>query len=516
MSKYVLAIDVGTQSMRGCIFDEKGNLLIKEQIKYPPYIAKSAGYVEQSADFYWDVMCKITNGLNEKEPEKMQQILAMSVDTFRDTAVLLDENNKPLRDCIIWSDQRSSDISEPLPFKQRFLLSLVGMTRPVNAIRKKVKTRWVQQNEPELWKKVKKVPHLSGYLNYKLTGNLLDTYASSIGHLPFDCEQKRWLNKKDMLYPIYDMTPDYMTDLVHPGEELGKISAEAAKASGLKEGLTVIASGSDKGCETLGLGCLAENVAAISFGTSATVQFSTQKHINPEPMMPSYPSVLKGYYNPEVQIFRGFWTISWFVKNFAQDYVEKAKQKGVVVEELLNEEMKKVPAGCDGLILQPFWQGGLTTPEARGAIIGFTDGHSREHMYRAIIEGIDFALREGLERMEKRGKMHIDYCAVSGGGSQNDLICQICANILNKPVRRTHVFENTALGAAIATFTAIGVYSSAQEAVDNMVRYEKEFLPQAKEVAIYNDLYTTVYLKLYKKLQRFYIHLEEKRRDNEQ
>ena len=199
----VLVIDVGTQSMRGIIFDDKGNLLAKKQVKYMPYLAKENGYMEQSADMYWQVLCQITNSLNTEFPQLMQSVLAMSVDTFRDTAVLLDENNEPVRNCILWSDQRIADISKPLPLKQRFLFSLVGMTRVINAIRSKIKTSWVQQNEPEVWAKVKKVVHISAYLNYKLTGNLMDSYASTIGHLPFDSKGKKWLTKNALLYPVF-------------------------------------------------------------------------------------------------------------------------------------------------------------------------------------------------------------------------------------------------------------------------------------------------------------------------
>ncbi len=506
--KCVLAIDVGTQSMRGCVISAKGDVLVKEQIKYPPYKCLQPGYVEQSAQLYWQVLCKITNALCQKHPELMQNVLAMSVSTFRDTAVLLNEHNEPVRDCILWSDQRSASNSEKLPLFQKIVLGIVRQDRVAIAVRKRMRTRWVMQNEPEIWAKVKKVPHLSGWLNYKLTGNLIDTYSSMVGHLPFDCKRKRWLKKTDLLYPLYEIPIEYMTELCSPGDVMGEITHQASLETGLAQGLKVIASGSDKGCETLGLGCLNENVAAVSFGTATSVQFSTRRHFEPEPLLPSYPSVLKDYYNPEVQIFRGFWTVSWFIENFAKDCKIEAEKLGVAPEELLNREMEKIPAGCNGLVLQPFWQGGLTNPEARGSIVGFTDGHTRAHLYRAMIEGINMAIREGLERLEKRGKKHIDFIAVSGGGSQCDSICQMCANITNRPVRRPQSFENTAIGEAIATFVALGEFETPQQAVESMVHYKDEFLPQRDQVQIYDDLYKSIYIKLYKKLQKFYLKLD--------
>lgn len=507
----VLIVDVGTQSMRGIIFDDKGNMLAKEQVKYKPYLSKENGYMEQSADMYWQVFCSITSALMTKYPQHTQNLLAMSVDTFRDTAVLLDENNNVLRNLILWSDQRVADTSQKLPPLQRCLFKIVGMDRAINAIRKKIKTRWVQQHEPQLWQKVKKVAHVSAWFNYKLTGNLADSYASTIGHLPFDSKGKRWLTEKSLLYPVFDLPLDMMVPLLSPGDLVGEITAQAAAETGLPQGLRLIASGSDKGCETLGVGCVSDNVASVSFGTSSTVQFTTKKYFEPEPFMPAYPAVLKDYYNPEVQIFRGYWMISWFKQNFAKHLEKLAEERGGSVEEIMNEEIASIPAGSDGLVLQPFWQAGLTTPEAKGAIIGFSDFHKRAHVYRAIIEGIDFALREGLERMERRGRKHVDYIAVAGGGSQSDLICQIAADVFNRPVKRVQTYETSALGAAMVTFMACGVFEDQTQAVQSMVRYTATFTPDAKNAAIYDGIYKNIYLKLYNKLQSFYLELEKEK-----
>ena len=506
----VLVIDVGSQSMRGIIFDDKGNLLIKEQVKYVPYKSRQNGYVEESADNYFDILCQITRAIRDKEPKLLDSVIAMSVDTFRDTAVLLDENNKPLRDCILWSDQRWADVNyKQIPLFTRFCLKLVGMDGTVKAIRKRIKTRWVQQHEPEIWSRVRKVVHISVYLNYLLTGNMTDSYAATIGLQPFDYKKRRWHTKNALLYPLYETPLEMMVPVCNPGDVIGTISAEVSELSGLPQGLKVVASGSDKGCETLGNGCLERNVASISFGTASSIQFSTKKYFEPEPFMPAYPSVLKDYYNPETQIYRGYWMITWFKQNFAEIFEQRAKETGKSVEELMNEEIDRIPAGCDGLVLQPFWQAGLTTPEARGAIIGFSDFHSRAHVYRAIIEGIDFALREALERMERRGKQKIDYITISGGGSQSDVICQIAADIFGRPVKRAQTYETSGLGAAIVTFISQGVFKDEREAVGAMVRYTDTFTPDPERAKLYDDIFYNIYLKMYRKLRKFYKHLEK-------
>ncbi len=506
----VLVVDIGTQSMRGIIFDEHGNLLVKEQIKYKPYLAPENGFMEQDQQMYEDVMFGILRTITANHPDFVKDVVAVSVDAFRDTTVLLDEHNKPVRNTILWSDQRTADVSKKLPLKQRFLFKLVGMDRAIRAIRRKTKSRWVQQHEPEVWARVKKVVCFSAYMNSLLVGKLVDCYASSMGHIPFDNKGKKWMGKHSLLFPVFDLTVEQVEiPLFAPGEVMGYVTAEAAAKSGLPEGLRVIASGSDKGCETIGVGCLERNTASVSFGTSSSVQFTTDKYFEPEPFMPAYPSVLRGYYNPEVQIFRGYWMISWFKKNFAEHLMPVAEKQGRSVEELMNDEIVDIPAGCDGLVLQPFWQGGLTAPEARGAIIGFSDFHTRAHVYRAIIEGIDFALREGLERMERRGRQKIEYISVSGGGSQSNIICQIAADIFNRPVRRVQTYETSGLGAAIVTFVATGVHKDVRSAINEMVHYKDTFTPNPDNAAVYDDIYKNTYLKLYGKLQRFYLRLDK-------
>ncbi|MEG2014928.1 MAG: FGGY family carbohydrate kinase, partial [Clostridia bacterium] len=185
----IYVVDIGTQSMRGIIFNDKGELLYKEQVKYRPYLSKANGYVEQDPRMYWEVLCQITQAIKAKEPKLLAEVVAMSVDTFRDTAVFLDKDMNVLRNSILWSDQRMAKCSNPLPFVNRTLFRLVGMSNTVSAIRRKVKTTWVRENEPEIWAKTYKLPHISGYINYLLTGRLVESVGNLIGHLPINSKK---------------------------------------------------------------------------------------------------------------------------------------------------------------------------------------------------------------------------------------------------------------------------------------------------------------------------------------
>jgi sugar (pentulose or hexulose) kinase len=282
-----------------------------------------------------------------------------------------------------------------------------------------------------------------------------------------------------------------------------------AEETGLPENLPVVACGSDKGCETLGMGILTNNKASLSFGTTATIQTTSKKYLEPIPFMPSFPAVFPGFFNPEVEIFRGFWMISWFKNEFACKEIQEAKERGIPAEEVLNELLCQSPPGSMGLMVQPYWSPGLSQPAAKGAIIGFGDVHKKPHIYRAVIEGLVYALKEGKERIEKVSKTKIHQLAVSGGASQSDEICQIAADIFNLPVVRGRTAETSGLGAAILTAFGTGNFNSLNEAVNEMVNFQNEFLPDKNHVKIYDQLYKKVYKKMYKKLEPFYHEIRE-------
>ena len=168
-----------------------------------------------------------------------------------------------------------------------------------------------------------------------------------------------------------------------------------------------------------------------------------------------------------------------------------------------------VPPGCNGLILQPYWGPGLSRPLAKGAIIGFFDVHTKYHLYRAIIEGIGFALKEGLDTIEKRSGLKIKYLTISGGGSRSDAICQITSDLFNLPVYKSETCENSSLGCACAQFLALGLFKNLEEVKKNMIRYNKVFTPNKEASKEYEELYKKVYIKVYPSLEKLYKTLTE-------
>ena len=498
----VLTLDFGTQSVRTALIDKQGTIIYLAKRAYEPlYFSNKKGYAEQHADFYWENLIECLKELSSSNKQNLDDIVGMTVTTFRDSAVLLDKDRKPLRPIILWLDQRLAKAEEKLPAFHRFMFKISGMKDTVDMNRTRTMAHWVKENEPELWAKVDKYVNISTYINYKLTGELVDSPSGLTGHFPINYKKSVWYKEGALKGRIYGIPNRMLAKLVKPGEVIGALLDDVAKKCGLPKGLKVIATGSDKGCETIGLGCLTPDVAAISYGTACTIEVSNPSYHEPEPFLPAYPAAIPGIYNMEVQIYRGFWMLRWFASEFANELEQQARLRDVPIEQILDEWLDDVPVGSDGLILQPYWGPGLARPLAKGAIVGFSSVHTRKHIYRAIVEGIAFALREGLESIEKSQKQKVKSLRISGGGSLSDEVCQITADIFGLEISRVQTIESSSLGAAIATFTAVNEFNDAREAVKNMTKFSKTFKPNKERHELYEQIYHRVYLKMYPRLK---------------
>ena len=494
----MLVFDVGTQSVRAMLIDRTGTVAGEEKIVYDaPYYSLHPNWAEQDPEYYFDQICTASRRLKEKAPAAFGRVEGVTLTVFRDTTVCLDKDGVPLRDCILWMDQRRARNPKPLPAGRRALFALAGMSETIDMLQRTSACNWIAENEPELWAKTDKYVCLSTYFNFRLTGVLADSSASMLAKIPFDYRNRRW-DEKGLTRCAYDIPSRMLCDIVPSGTVLGNVTPEASRLTGIPEGIPMIVAGSDKGCETIGLSVIREDQAALSFGTSCTIQFITKKYFEPTPFMPAYPAVPNDMYNPEIQLLRGYWMLSWFKQNFTPDVEEEARAAGCSAEELLDRHLKEVPPGSEGLLVLPHWTPGLSTPNTRGAMIGFSDVHTRYHIYRAIVEGLNFGLMEGLYGMEKRSGQKIRHLYLGGGGSRSDEICRITANMFGLPVSRTQTNESSAMGAAVCAFISRGEYKSYQEAIAHMVRLRDTFEPDAEEHAFYRKIYDQAYTKYYK------------------
>ena len=497
----VLTFDIGTQSIRAMLCNKEGNFPAFVQLCYEkPYISDEAGRAEQEPDFYYNMLCKASLQLKEKAGDLFADIKAVTVTTIRDSLLCLDKDKKPLRNMILWLDRREAGGNLPAGMAKKFAFEYAGMMETAKMQYSAAFCNWIKENEPHVYRRTDKFVLLPTYINYLLTGSLRDCAANQIGHIPLDYKARKWMAANEMTRCVFDIPESKLCRLVKSGAKIGDITEEASAQTGIPAGLPLIATGSDKGCETLGLSVHKAGKAALSFGTSATVQFATQKYYEPQQFLPAYPAVMNDTWNPEIQIFFGYAMLRWFISQFAQEEAREAAEKGVAPEEILNAHLNDVPAGCDGLIVQPYWEPGVAVPLAKGTMTGFTSMHTKYHMYRAIVEGINFSLMEGLRLMEKRSKTKIRELFIAGGGSQNDTICQITADMFGLPVKRIHTHEASALGSSMVAFVSLKEFKNYEKAIAAMVHVQDTFEPNMKVNARYEDIYENVYTKLYPRL----------------
>jgi sugar (pentulose or hexulose) kinase len=198
--------------------------------------------------------------------------------------------------------------------------------------------------------------------------------------------------------------------------------------------------------------------------------------------------------------------VRWFKEQFGHNEMLAAEQTGILPEALFDEMVATVPPGSMGLMLQPYWSPGIRHPgpDAKGAIVGFGDIHTRAHLYRAILEGLAYALRDGREKLEKKTRTPMTELRVSGGGSQSDAAMQLTADIFNLPASRPHTYETSGLGAAIDTAVGLGLYGDFQSAIAGMTRVERVFEPIKAHADLYDQLYNRVYKHMYERLAPLY------------
>ena len=505
MPENILAIDNGTQSVRALLFDPHGNLLAKQRVPIEPYYSNAPGLAEQDPELFWRAVCEACQGLWAQGVDK-SSIAAAALTTQRSTVINVDKNGKPLRPAIVWLDQRRTEGLKPVGGLWGAAFAVAGASETVAYLQAEAEANWLRVNQPEVWNVTHKYLFLSGYLTSRLVGEFVDSVACQVGYVTFDYKAQAWSKWWDWKWQAVPIDKRILPDLVPVASPLGEISAEASSATGIPQGLPLIAAAADKATEVLGAGCLEPHVACLSYGTTATINTTHKKYIEVIPLLPPYPAAVPAAYNFEIGVNRGYWMVTWFKQQFGLRELNIAGERGIEPETLFDELVRSIPPGSDGLILQPYWSPGLVFPgpEARGAVIGFSDIHTRAHLYRAILEGLAYALREGAERTTKRSGVHITELRVAGGGSQSNAALQLTADVFGLPASRPHVYEASGLGAAMDAAVGVGIHKDFPTAIREMTRVRDTFEPDAKTHARYDELYHGVYKKMYGRLKPLY------------
>jgi sugar (pentulose or hexulose) kinase len=501
----ILAIDNGTQSLRAMVFDPRGNLLARSKVDIEPYVSERPGWAEQDPMLYWRALADACRGLWAQGVDR-QALAGAALTTMRATMVCVDSRGEPLRPAIVWLDQRRTEGVPPVGGAWGLAFRTLGLAETVATFQANAEAVWLARHQPDVWRRTHKLLFLSGFLSHRLCGRFVDSVGCQVGYVPFDFRRHRWAGASDWKWQAAGVDRDRLPELVPPGGVLGEITRAAAEATGIPAGLPLIASAADKACEVLGSGCLEPHIGCLSFGTTATINTVHRRYVEPVRHLPPYPAAVPKRFALEVQIFRGYWMVSWFKREFGHRERRIAEQRGIEPEALFDDLVTAVPPGAMGLVLQPYWSPGvrLPGPEAKGAVIGFGDVHTRAHLYRAILEGLAYALREGAERCQRRSGVKLTEVRVAGGGSRSDAALQLTADIFKLPASRPHVVDASGLGAAIDAAVGLGLHPDFAVAVAEMTRVRDTFDPDPATSQTYDRLYREVYLGMYRRLKPLY------------
>ncbi|MEM7083487.1 MAG: FGGY-family carbohydrate kinase [Pseudomonadota bacterium] len=505
-SSAFVTVDAGSQSLRACLIDTQGTLLYASRSDYEPFISDEPGQAEYKAEQFWTACCDAVGSVVRFAHQHQITPAAIGVTSQRASVVVLDANGTPLRPVILWSDQRRCVPPESLGMTG-VGMRVIGVHRTVRRFQSDAESNYLALTEPEVWEQTHKMLFLSGYLNYRLTGLFRDSVANQVGYVPFDYRKQQWADAQKWHWRALPfLRPSHLPELIAPGTPLGELSASAAEALALPSGLPVVACATDKACEVLGAGCTQHDQACLSFGTAATVNLTVERYVEVERFVPAYPAAISGRFLCEEQTHRGFWLVSWFKKEFALAERQQAHRDGVTPESLFDSFLNQTPPGAEGLVAQPYWSPGVRVPgpEARGALIGFNSQHTRAHVYRALLEGLAFSMRQSLEKIERRTGQRAVSIRVAGGGAQSDAVMQLAANVLGRTVERGHTHEASSLGAAICCAVATRAFSDIHQAVTAMTHRGDAFTPHAKTAKMYDRLYRSVYTSMYARLKPLY------------
>jgi sugar (pentulose or hexulose) kinase len=503
---HVLAIDVGTQSVRAIVFDPAGTLVAQAKIPIQPYVSPQPGWAEQDPELYWRSIGEACAALWAGGIARRDAIAGVALTTQRATIVVTDDAGTPLRPAIVWLDQRQTRGVAPIGGLNGLAFRALGVRRTVAAFQADCEANWIQANEPEVWGRVRHYLFLSGFLTHRLTGRFVDSIGSQVGYVPFDYKRLRWAKRGDWRWSAVPIEPGWLPELVEPGGRLGELTAAAAAVVGLPAGTPVVAAAGDKACEVLGSGALEPDIGSLSYGTTATISTTQLRYVESVPLVPPFPAAVPCAYNLEVQVYRGYWLVEWFKHEFGATEVARAETLGVAAEALFDDLVRATEPGAMGLMVQPTWTPGVRIPgrEAKGAMIGFGDLHTRAHLYRAILEGLAYALREGGERAAGRAKTPLRELRVSGGGAQSPAAVQLTADIFGLPTGVPHTHETSGLGAAIDAAVGLGLHPSIEAAVGAMTRLTRTVEPDPVQQRLYDQLYRRVYRKMYDRLKPLY------------
>ena len=494
----LLAFDLGTTALKCALHDLRGNVLAKAAVEYE-LITPDAKSVEVDVETYWQAFKSALGSVLKNSGVDPVTIKALGVSAQGETLILVDGMGRPLRRAIVWLDNRAQQEANELgeKFGHHQAYEITGQVKLVPTWPAS-KILWIRKHEPRIFEQTAKFLLIEDYFLYRLTGEFACEGSLVTSTCYWNFRTRKWWS--EMLGEL-GVSTSQLPEYCESGEVVGKLRPEVAAELGLSRETQVCTGALDQACGAIGVGNIQRGIFSENTGAALAICASVeQATLDPADQMPCHYHGLPGLYMLHTFTGGGI-VLRWFRDEFAQMEMSVGKTSGIDAYDLLGAQAARVPAGCEGLVLLPHLQGAMApeaNPEARGVFYGFTLRHGRSHFIRAIMEAVCFIVRRNIEVIEGMG-VPVQEIRALGGGARSDIWKQIEADVTGRPVLTTRNEEAATLGAAILAGKAIGLYSSVQEAVEQMVQIKARFEPAHANIPVYDAAFRT-YVDLYSAL----------------
>jgi xylulokinase len=490
-----IGIDLGSSRVKLLALDEEGNCLGVTMASYATE-SRRPGYAEQNPERWWDALRLAMSEMLSRPNLRSADVVGLGLTGQMHSAVLLDEAGAPVRPALMWSDARADaearEIEKRIPRAE--LVARTGNRANVSFTAPKI--MWVAAHEPEVLAKTRWIVQPKDALRVRLTGEVASDVSDASATLLFDLQARSWAT--DVCEKL-GIDAGLLPPVSESESVAGALREDAARALGLPAGIAVAVGGADAPAAGLGLGLArledARGTILISLGTGGQVlaPVSAPK-VDPEGRLHGLCHVVPGRWCVMAAILSAAASLDWVVRLLRPDDPNGSRE--------LLAAAAKVPAGSDGLIFLPYLRGERTPhfdPAARGAVVGLQIGHGPAELTRAVLEGVAYALSEGLDLMRGIG---IEATAgVVAGGGVNRLWQQIVADVLNLPVALGATEHGSARGAALLGAVAGGVIPSTEQVVPPLPQDTRVMEPIPENVELYAEISAT-YRELYGRLPR--------------
>jgi xylulokinase len=456
---FVLGIDVSTTATKAVLVDETGAVVGIGSAEYA-YDVPQPLWSEQDPELWWDGTIAAIRSVLASTGMTGTDIAAIGLTGQMHGAVLLDAADAVLRPAILWNDQRTAaecDAIRAAVGRERLIAitgndALTGFTAP--------KLVWVRDHEPDIWQRVAHVLLPKDFVRLRLSGEHALDKADGAGTILFDLAARDW---SPVILDALGIDPAWMPPTFEGPAVTGTVTAEAAEATGLRAGTPIVAGGGDQAANAVGTGVVSPGTVALSLGTSGVIFAATDRPIfEPDGRVHAFCHALPDRWHLMSVMLSAAGSLRWFREALAPDvpFADLVAAAG------------EVPAGSDGLLFLPYLTGERSPhpdPLARGAFVGLTVRHERRHLTRAVLEGVAFGLRDGLDLMTAAGMPAPREIRVSGGGTASPLWRQILADVLDAEIATVNTSEGAAFGAALLAAVGAGWFASVREATAALV-----------------------------------------------